>query len=348
MENPMDMGHILKWKGYYHIWKRAPREEDKIWIVNPFVPMPIRDIFPLNTQCWMDASYRLSIPSISGLLSRGHMQSPDIVWSAKPGGAVFKKLFPKTRLIMQVVDYYPAFRGDYIKAIEQRDYEIADHIFLIGHAMWDYVTGELGIDARKVSVLGQGVTLEKYSEKNVPPEDLSKIPGPRAVWVGVLQKADVAMLEEVAKALADVGGSLVLIGSPSAWAVEIRGRYQNIYLLGSKTPQEVPAYLLHCDIGLMLYDRDKESVYYGQNPLKLYEYAAAGLAILSTQHREYQFIDAPVIELCTPEEVGAGVEHALAHKESFRKRSLEFARKHNWADIFAKAKKKVLCLIDKE
>ncbi len=347
MESPLDLGHIVKWKGYYNIWKNAPREENGIWIINPFTPLPIRDHFPLNTKYCMDASYRYSIPSIDSLLKRGGMQSPDIVWSARPGGAVFKRLFPRSKLIMQVVDYYPAFRGDYIKAIEQRDYEVADHIFLIGHAMWDYVIGELGIDAGKVSVLGQGVALEWYSEKTVLPEDLRNIPGPRAVWVGVLQKVDIAMLEEAAKALVDIGGSLVLIGPFSSWAVEFRSKYQNVYLLGSKRPQEVPAYLLHCDIGLMLYDRGKGSIYYGQNPLKLYEYAAAGLAILSTPHREYQFIDAPIIELRTAEEVRTGVEHALTYRDSFRQKSLEFARKHNWADVFATARDKVLCLIEK-
>ncbi len=341
----MDLGHIVKWKGYFEVWRRAPRDEGGVWIINPFTLLPIRDRFPLNKQSWMDTSYRLSIPSIASLLQRGGIQEPDIIWAARPGGAVFKTLFPKSKLVMQVVDFYPAFRGDYIKAIEKRDYQAADHVFLIGHAMLEYITEELGIDAGKVTVLGQGVSLEHYFRNINPPEDLTTIPGPRAVWVGVLQKADVSMFEEAAKSLLAMGGSVVLIGQPSEWAVEMQRNYGNVYLLGSKSPVDVPAYLLHCDIGLMLYARGKKSVYYGQNPLKLYEYAAAGLVILSTPHREYDFIKAPVIELDSPSDVSNGIKRALAERNVFRQKALAFSRRHDWADVYATAKNKIMKIL---
>ena len=43
----------------------------------------------------------------------------------------------------------------------------------------------------------------------------------------------------------------------------------------------------------MLYDQTKKEIYNGQHPLKLYEYAAAGLQILSTKHDEYKFLKPP-------------------------------------------------------
>ncbi len=347
LEAPMDLGHIIKWKGYYHVWKNSPRKDEDIWIINPFTPIPIRDRFPLNTQVGMDLSYQLSVPSIADLLSRGNMPSPDFIWCAKPGGSVFKLLFPEAKLIMHVVDYYPAFRGDYIKKIEQRDYEVADHVFLIGHAMHDYVTGELGIDPSKVTVLGQGVSLENYANKPPCPEELLHIPGPRAIWVGVLEKADPTMFKEVAIALKNVGGSLILIGPLSSWATDLQLLYANVYLLGPKGPKEVPGYLLHSDIGLMLYDRRKASVYFGQNPLKLYEYAAAGLAILSTPHREFDFLDSPIIEIKSPNEVPLGVKLALANKKMYAKKSLDFSRKHSWTSVYTSAKEKILHSYDR-
>ncbi|MFW2439045.1 MAG: hypothetical protein ACN4GR_06710 [Arenicellales bacterium] len=341
----MDTGHLLKWKGYFNIWKKSPRFENGIWVMNPFSPVPIRDVFPFNTCKAILASYKYCLPSIRALLKRGGILEPDILWAAKPGSSVLKKLFPDAKLIMQVVDYYPAFRGDYIKNIERRDYEAADHIFLIGHALLDYVTSELGIDSKKVSILGQGVSLDNYTNDISCPEELKLISGPRAVWVGVLDKADADMFEKVAISLHGLGGSLILIGPSSVWATDLSTRLSNVYLLGSKDPTEVPAYLLHSEIGLMLYDQNKSSVYYGQNPLKLYEYAAAGLSILSTPHREFEFLNPPVIEVNSSDEVASGINRALAERCGFRKKSLDFAQEHDWAKVYATARDKILGII---
>lgn len=337
LENPMDVGHLIKPKGYVKVWKKAPRWEDGIWVMNSFSVIPFRDYFPFNNSTAADLSYYSCIPSISSLLSRGRRRSPDIIWSAKPGSSALKKMFPSATFAFQVVDYYPAFRGEYIKSIEKRDYELADHIFLIGQSMKEYLVDDLGICDEKITVLGQGVDLSLYEKTYDPPTDIADLPHPRAIWVGVLQKGDAELFEIAADSLAGLGGSMILIGPSSAWAQQLQEKKRNVRVLGSKVANEVPQYITNADIGLMLYERRRSEVYQGQNPLKLYEYAAAGLPILSTPHNEFQFLKPPVIDVLAPADILPGIHRAVSQRNELGALAREFVSEYSWQKRFETA-----------
>ncbi len=119
----MDVIHLARMRGYHREWCNAPRVEDDVLVLNPFTAIPFRDQFFLNRQWVANASYRWCMPSIGRQLSRAGRENPEIIWSARPGSGVLKKMFPGAFMAVQVVDYYPAFRGDYIKSIEKHDYE---------------------------------------------------------------------------------------------------------------------------------------------------------------------------------------------------------------------------------
>lgn len=346
MESPFDIAHILRRSGYYEVWKMSPRWEDGIWIMNPFSLVPVRDKFPLRTRLAASASYKSCIPSIRSLLRRGGFEEPDIIWSARPGSCVLKKMFPNSTLVMQVVDYYPAFRGDYIKEIEKYDYAVADHIFVVGYALLDYVANELGVEREKVTVLGQGVHTEVYEHTYECPEDIRNAPKPRAIWVGVLQKADSEMFRMTAEYMRSIGGSFILVGPESDWAVALRNEVGHVYVVGPKKPTKVPAYLKHCDIGVMLYDRNREGVYRGQNPLKLVEYAAAGLSIISTPHEEYNYLAPPIIIVSQVTDVPRALEKAICESKRYREKALLFAAKHTWKEVYHRARNVIVTLMD--
>uniref|UniRef100_A0A832M2K2 Glycosyltransferase family 1 protein n=1 Tax=Oscillatoriales cyanobacterium SpSt-402 TaxID=2282168 RepID=A0A832M2K2_9CYAN len=99
-------------------------------------------------------------------------------------------------------------------------------------------------------------------------------------------------------------------------------------------PELVPAYLCHSDLGLMLYDCNRPGIYRGQHPLKLYEYAAAGLSILSTPHAEYQYIAPPVIQLRGVDEIASAIDLALAERGTWSSRARQFAEQYSWTVKF--------------
>lgn len=328
VQAPLDPVHLIRGKkGYLPVWKDTPRVEDEVRIATQATPVPVRDIWPLSTLAASSLRYRLSQPRLSSF------GSPDLVWTTVPGsGRAMKRAFPKAKVVFHVVDYYPAFRGEVVRVLERDDYASVDAVATIGTALTRYLIDDLNVPEGKITTLGQGVETARYSDVLPEPSVLSGLTGPRAVWVGVLGKADQELFAEVAGEMAARGGVLILAG-PGAppWAEQLAQRFAGVvHFIGSVPPVHLPALLCHCDVGIMLYDRKKQEVYKGQNPLKLYEYAAAGLPILSTPHDEYDALDPPVAQVREVKDIAPALEWALGDAATAREAARGFAAAHSW------------------
>lgn len=332
LENPLDPVHLLRGKGYIREWKKAPRVENGVRILNLATPVPVRDIWPLSTCAASYLKYRSMMPSLkSAVMSEGR-GAPDMIWTTVPGSAAaLKKIFPKARIVFHVVDYYPAFRGDAVKPLERQDYATADAVYVIGTSLLNYLVEDLGVPSSKVTVLGQGAELEIYQASTLEPEDIQHLPRPRAIWCGVLDKGDAGLFAALASEVEVKGGSLVLIGPSADWSDALaRTKPKVVSLLGSKAPPDLPAYLKAADIGVMLYDRSRQEVYRGQNPLKLYEYTAAGLPVLSTDHDEFASLRPPVSLIEQEPDMASAVDMIMADMERHRLAASTFASQHSW------------------
>lgn len=345
MQGIVHGGNVVARRGQWRSWQAGPRQVGGALVFTPFALLPYSRVWPLSTQASAYRSFRSCVPSIRYTLERAGFATPDVIWTANPGSGVLKELFPDARVIFQVVDYYPAFAGNEIHDIEREDYRRADHIAVIGEALKRHVM-DCGVDESRISVLGQGVDHERFQAAIERPADMGPHGAPVAVWVGVLSKGDAALFEAAAEALALQGGRLLLIGPSTPWAEALAAANDNVLLLGSRSPADVSSYLAHSDIGLMLYDRTRADIYKGQNPLKLYEYAAAGLGILSTPHEEYRYLDVPADVVSTPDEVRRGVTRILADAEGYRSRSLSFAANRSWDAVFNVARRAVEHVLD--
>lgn len=324
---PLDPAHLLRGRSaYWRLWRQGTREAAGVRVLTPVTPVPVRDVWPLNTLTAAHARYRACRPSLSTI------GAPDLVWTTVPGsGAAMKRTFPRAKVVFHVVDYYPAFRGEAVKALERDDYFAVDAVATISGTLTDYLINELGVLDDKVTTLGQGVEIERYAA--VPaaaPAALKDLPRPRAVWSGVLAKGDPILFGALAETIKERGGTLVLIGPSAPWADALAARHpEHVLPTGPVAPADLPSWLAHCDLGIMLYDRSRQSVYRGQNPLKLYEYAAAGLPILSTHHDEFDRLSPPAIILSDEHEVRDAVKRAL-DDVPLREAARQFATAHSW------------------
>ncbi|MEM1056846.1 MAG: hypothetical protein AAGI52_15085 [Bacteroidota bacterium] len=332
MEGTAHLGHLLRGGRYRQSWAKGPRREKGAWVFTPLTLFPYAGSGAFATPDAVDRAYSTAIPSISSQVARSGAGPVDAIWAARPGGSALGRLFPDAALVMQVVDYYPAWGGDHIRALEERDYARADLVVSIGHAITHHLTATLGVPEAKVLTLGQGVFAERYRPSLQEPAEIADLPHPRAIWVGWTAKVDSALFEVAAQTLADLGGSLVLIGPETDWSRQFRERHSHVRVLGAKPPEETPAYLVHSDLGLMLYDQSKPEVYKGQHPLKLYEYAAAGLAILTTPHDEFDWLQPPVVTVREATEVDGAVRDAWRDRDAWRETTHAFAEQHDWRE----------------
>jgi glycosyltransferase involved in cell wall biosynthesis len=134
---------------------------------------------------------------------------------------------------------------------------------------------------RPVEQVTNGVDVAAYRDPGPRPADLPE--GPVALYVGTLHadRLDVGLCVRTAAALAAVRGRLVLLG-PDALEEDERRRLTTagVVLLGARPFDTVPGYVTHADVLVVphVVDAFTDSL----DPLKLYEYRAAGRPVVAT------------------------------------------------------------------
>lgn len=337
MPGTMHLGRIMKKSGNYSSWRKGFRNEDGAAIYTPMSLVPFLKGPILSGPLAADLSYSTFIPGLKKVFRQKGIPAPEVIWTVPPGSSALRSAFPGAKLIHQVVDYYPSHFGERIKKVEKQDYARADHILTIGHSLEKYMRDELEVPGEKITVLGQGVDISRFQGQLPEPEEYKGITGPIAVWVGVCNKMDRELCSTVARAMEKRKGLFMIIGPEAEWSRDFANEHKSVVLAGSRHARDIPNYLVYADIGIMLYDRSRQDVYKGQHPLKLYEYAAAGLSILATPHDEFHYHEVPAIIIEAEEQVESAIENALGERIKMKEKSLSFAESHSWDSAFQRA-----------
>lgn len=143
------------------------------------------------------------------------------------------------------------------------------------HAVIGLSTGAIA-DVEGAHYVGHGcdIGLETDSVDTLTePPDLALIPRPRALYFGALSvRIDAGAIE----ALASSGVQVVLIGfAPAPPVAALIADHPNVHFLGSRSPADSPAYLRHCDVGIV--PHTDEPFTWSMEPHKVYNYACAGM-----------------------------------------------------------------------
>ncbi|GAA2395032.1 glycosyltransferase [Nonomuraea africana] len=177
---------------------------------------------------------------------------------------------------------FPEGGGETIRAMESELLRRSDRIVYVSRTL---MAEDEPLAGERAHFLDHGVDLEHF--RRVPaerqPADLRGIPGPRVGFFGALDDfvVDFDLLERVALDLPEV--SLVLIGDANG-PIERLTRHPNVHWLGFKPYDQIPAYGSGFDVALMPW-LDNDWIRHA-NPIKLKEYLALGLAIVSTDYGE--------------------------------------------------------------
>lgn len=120
-----------------------------------------------------------------------------------------------------------------------------------------------------------GVDTLLFATKNSPPCEMRDLPRPIFGYMGALAPwVDGELLERFA---CFVEGSVVLVGAEFGLNAH---RMPTCHHLGYKPYDELPAYIQSFDVGLIPFGIS--SITIAADPLKLYQYMAAGINVLST------------------------------------------------------------------
>lgn len=161
------------------------------------------------------------------------------------------------------------------------------------------------------------------------PAEYAHIPSPRAVFVGAIADwFDTHLLAESARRLPQV--SFVLVGPEMTDMRPLEG-LSNVYRLGRRAYQAIPAYMKNAQVGLIPF-RDDELVR-SVNPIKLFEYLACGLPVVSTDWEELRRLDTPATLCGSVDEFVAAIERNISTPAD-PTGLVNFARKVDWRERF--------------
>ncbi|MBN1426307.1 glycosyltransferase [Candidatus Fermentibacteria bacterium] len=248
-------------------------------------------------------------------LSRaGEFMPPDIWWVYDPIAASVTRHYPSRLLVYDCVDRHAAYGGRrrLMDGMEATLLERADVVFVTAQGLVSHCRG-----AVEVHYVSNGFDEDLFAAPKAEPPRLRVIPRPRVGFIGGLAHwLDGDLLEAAARARPS--WSFVLVG-PIAEVKGLLPEAPNIHWLGPCARNDVPAYMTGFDVGMVPFAATPLTR--TVNPLKAYEYLAAGIPVVSTRMPELDHL--PIIrQASSPEEFVAEVQHALAEGMSEEVRRL--------------------------
>ena len=226
---------------------------------------------------------RAIIAQVRRVLRRVQADDPQPVqvWTFAPDVAFLAGQFDEERFVYYCVDEYAEFKGfddQAIRVLEQRLLSCADVIITSSEALYD---AKRRLHAN-THLVRHGVEHDHFSAALRPglsrPPELRNVTGPIIGFFGLVHNwIDVPLLIELARRLSDT--QLVLIGEVFVDVRELRA-LPNVHLLGRKPYADLPAFCASFDVAILPFKCNSFTRYI--NPIKLREYLAAGLPVVST------------------------------------------------------------------
>lgn len=220
------------------------------------------------------------VPIVTEYMSKKGIQSPVLWFYSAAFQAIMDKI-PHTLVVYDCMDELSAFKGASKSLIEQEKtlLQKADVVFTGGKSLYE-AKRQL---AENVYCYPSSVDREHFAksldEETVTPEDVNNIPHPIIGYYGVIdERVDLDLLAAVASLRPQV--SFVMIGPVVKIEASDLPSPANIYYLGGKPYNDLPAYLKTFDIAMMPFALNASTKFI--SPTKTLEYIAGLKPIIST------------------------------------------------------------------
>ena len=310
--------------------RRPQRVAERLWVRRHFLPVPYHAASWLTSRRAANRlGQRLLALAIARDLSRLGFDQPVLIAGLPHAVDVLPWLPRRTALIYHCADDYAHVQGfpDTLPELEADLCQQADLVI---------TTSETLCQARRqfnpnTHWVPNAADVEHFSAPTAPAVELQHVPKPIVGFVGgISQWVDVALVAALARARRD--WSFVLVG-PVGTDVSAVRELRNVTMLGPRPYATLPAYLAAMDVGLIPFKQDR--VTYHADPIKAYEYLAAGLPVVATDMPALRRL-ARVIRLATSSEsflvqIGEAIDAGRAAHADDRRAE---AARHSWASRF--------------
>jgi glycosyltransferase involved in cell wall biosynthesis len=269
--------------------------EKNIFVLNPLA-------VPVYGLPWMRRVNReLLRLQIFRAMRRLGFKKP-INWVFNPTASVVAGSLREDLLVYYCVDEFTAFSDAGTRSMIELEEELIRKSDLVVVSAARLLESKGGKNRRTVLVR-HGVDYDHFRKALLPetkiPDEIAKLPRPIIGYFGLMAAdwIDIELMAHVARHFA--GGSLVLLGKVTTDMSKLTS-LPNVHLLGRKPFAELPAYCKGFDVAILPFPISEVTL--NANPLKVREYFAAGLPVVSTKIPEVEVL---------------GLAHIAETKEAF-------------------------------
>jgi len=203
-----------------------------------------------------------------------------ISWYYTPMALQFTDELRPQKVIYDSMDELSAFRfaPPQLLQLEEDLFKKADVVFTGGNSLYQAKKNR----HHNIHAMPSSIDKQHFGQaRNSPedPEDQSSIGYPRMGFFGVVdERFDIELLRNVSQERPD--WQFVIIGPVVKISHDDLPRAENIHYLGPKNYSDLPSYIAHWDIALILFALNESTEFI--SPTKTPEYLAAGKPVIST------------------------------------------------------------------
>lgn len=325
---PDDLFRIIKKLGsWFHSLLKGPRQiNENLCVINPIiVPLPGNKVVRKFNQLLLRRSLRKLIRTFL-------RNSPILLFTiAKPDLLALIGTLDEAMIAYDCMDDYadfPSTHEDFLNW-EAELLEKADVVSVSSQALFD----KKNRPGPNFHLIPNGVQFEHFhkavTEDLNEPEDIQQIPHPRCLYFGVINDwFDKEIVFTVASQRPEF--QFILIGID---VINMReaNTLTNIHFFDRKDYNELPAYLRYSDVAIIPFRITPLTI--ATSPIKLFEYLAAGVPVISTPLPEVVQYREIVSIASNAEEFEKAIDRYIekgAKEQIDRQSRIDFARQHSW------------------
>jgi glycosyltransferase involved in cell wall biosynthesis len=315
LSNPVSPFHVLNWRSHdirlrlSQAMRGLECEGCGLRTLLPITLLPLAGRLGARSRWVLDRWPAFTLPSLARTLRRAGFLEPDLMVIDGPIGAPLIEILAPRRSALRLLDRLAGFASTtpaMLSAMERA----AGRVDLVTYSAEDLADDAAALKPRRSLHLANGADVAHFAGPRARPACYAAIPEPRAVYVGTMAEwFDFELVALAAQRRPRI--SFVLIG-PSELARRRLPQLPNLHVIGSRPWDALPGYLQHASIGLIPFDiRNHRDLVRGVNPLKLYEYAACGLPVVSVDWPELRRLSAPIALADGPEDFIEALDRML-------------------------------------
>ena len=245
---------------------------------------------------------------------------PVQIWSFTPDISYLLGHFGEEKVLYYCVDDFAHFSGYNPEQVLRDEADLCRKADLVVTTSMVLQQAKSPLNPNTILVT-HGVDYEHFSRairEDLPePADIAGIPHPRLGFIGLIRDwVDLDLLAEVARKRPD--WHIVLIGdADSSVNLDAYRPIPNMHFLDRRKYEDMPAYCKAFDVGLIPFKINELTN--AVNPIKLREYLAAGLPVVSTPLPEAMQSGAFLRIAATAEQTCQATEESLALDQAGRR-----------------------------